>query len=79
MSAVSSGYVPTRADDEARAESRRKLLRRVLMIGGVAVFAVIASAVYLWGGRYISSENGTQAMTCNRTSISGWEAFGVNN
>jgi membrane fusion protein (multidrug efflux system) len=57
MSAVSSGYVPTRADDEARAESRRRLLRRVLMIGGVALFAIVAAAVYLWGGRYIGGDD----------------------
>jgi membrane fusion protein (multidrug efflux system) len=57
MSAVSSGYVPSRANDEARAESRRKLLRRVLMIGGVAVFAVAATAFYLWSGRYIGSDD----------------------
>ena len=57
MSAVSSGYVPSRANDEARAETRRKMLRRVLMVGGVAVFAVIATAFYLWSGRYIGSDD----------------------
>jgi membrane fusion protein (multidrug efflux system) len=58
MSAVTSGgYVPSRAHDEAQAESRRKLLRRVLMVGGVVVFAVAAAAVYLWGGRYIGSDD----------------------
>jgi membrane fusion protein (multidrug efflux system) len=57
MSAVSSGYVPSRTNDEARAESRRKLLRRVLMIGGVAIFAVAAAAFYLWSGRYIGSDD----------------------
>ncbi|MBV9549924.1 MAG: HlyD family secretion protein [Alphaproteobacteria bacterium] len=58
MSAVSSGgYVPSRANDEGWAERRRMLLRRVLMIGGVAVFAVIAGAIYLWGGRYIGSDD----------------------
>jgi membrane fusion protein (multidrug efflux system) len=35
----------------------RKFLRRVLMIGGVLVFAAIAAAVYLMGGRYVSSED----------------------
>jgi glucosylceramidase len=29
-------------------------------------------------GQYVSSENGTQPMNCNRATISGWEAFGVN-
>jgi glucosylceramidase len=29
-------------------------------------------------GKFISSENGAQAMTCTRTTASGWEAFGVN-
>ena len=58
MSAVTSGgYVPSQAHDEARAVLRRKLLRRVLMIGGVAVFAVAAAAFYLWGGRYIGSDD----------------------
>jgi glucosylceramidase len=27
--------------------------------------------------RYVSGENGTQAMTCNRTTTSGWETFTV--
>jgi membrane fusion protein (multidrug efflux system) len=57
MSAVHSGYVSSRPADEARAEAARKLLRRVLMIGGVLVFAVIAAAVYLYGGRYVTSED----------------------
>jgi chitinase len=29
-------------------------------------------------GKYISSENGTQAMTCNRMIAQGWESFGIN-
>jgi membrane fusion protein (multidrug efflux system) len=58
MSAVSSGYVPSRVqDDEARVEARRKLLRRVLMIGGVAIVAIVAAAVYLWSGRYVGSDD----------------------
>ncbi len=57
MSAVSSGYVPSRANDEARAESRRKLLRRVLMIGGVLVVAIVSGVVYLMGGRYVGSDD----------------------
>jgi len=57
MSAVSSGYVPARPHDEVRAESRRRLLRRVLMVGGVAVFALVAAAVYLWGGRYVGNDD----------------------
>ncbi len=57
MSAVSSGYVPSRSNDEARAENRRKLLRRVLMIGGVLVVAIISGVVYLTGGRYVGSDD----------------------
>lgn len=58
MSAVSSGYVPSRVqDDEARVEARRKLLRRVLMIGGVVIIAIVAAAVYLWSGRYVGSDD----------------------
>lgn len=30
------------------------------------------------GGFYVSSENGTAAMNCNRTSIGGWETFNWN-
>lgn len=29
-------------------------------------------------GKFVSSENGTQAMTCNRATAGAWEAFGVN-
>jgi membrane fusion protein (multidrug efflux system) len=58
MSAVSSGYVPSRVqDDEARAEARRKSVRRLLMIGGVAIFAIVAAGVYLWSGRYVGSDD----------------------
>jgi len=58
MSAVSSGYVPSRVqDDEARVEARRKLLRRALMIGGVVIIAIVAAAVYLWSGRYVGSDD----------------------
>jgi len=57
MSAVSSGYVASGADSEARAERRRTLLRRVLMVGGVSVFAAVAAVVYLWGGRYVTSDD----------------------
>ena len=57
MSAVSSGYVPSRSNDEARAENRRKLLRRVLMIGGVLVVTIISGVVYLTGGRYVGSDD----------------------
>ncbi len=58
MSAVTSGgYVPSRSDDKARSDAARRLLRRVLMIGGVAVFAIAAAAVYLIGGRYIGNDD----------------------
>jgi len=58
MSAVSSGYVPSRVqDDDARVEARRKMLRRVLMIGGVAIVLIVAAGVYLWSGRYVGSDD----------------------
>jgi membrane fusion protein (multidrug efflux system) len=58
MSAVSSGYVPSRVqDDDARVEARRKMLRRVLMIGGVAIVLIVAAAVYLLSGRYVGSDD----------------------
>ncbi|UYZ63114.1 cellulase family glycosylhydrolase [Hymenobacter weizhouensis] len=41
--------------------------------------APIGSTIWLRGsnGQYVSSENGTQPITCNRPSVSGWEAFTV--
>jgi membrane fusion protein (multidrug efflux system) len=57
MSAISSGYVPTEGRDEARAEARTRLLRRVLMIGGVAIVLLAAAGFYLWGGRYVGTDD----------------------
>jgi len=57
MSAVSSGYVPAEAREEARSESGRKRLRRLLMLGGVGLFLAIAAAVYLWSGRYVGTDD----------------------
>jgi membrane fusion protein (multidrug efflux system) len=40
-----------------RVRSDSSLLRRVLMIGGVAVVAVVSLAFYLTGGRYVSTDD----------------------
>ncbi|MCW3466771.1 glycosyl hydrolase family 18 protein [Chitinophaga nivalis] len=41
--------------------------------------APIGQTIWLRGNnsKYVSSENGTQAMTCNRTAVQAWEAFEV--
>jgi membrane fusion protein (multidrug efflux system) len=57
MSAASSGYASDALSGEGRSEARRKLLRRVLMLGGVSVVLVIAAAVYLSGGRYVGTDD----------------------
>lgn len=41
----------------SRVRADRGLLRRVLMIGGVAIVAAIALVTYLMGGRYISNDD----------------------
>ncbi len=40
-----------------RLTSDRALLRRVLMIGGVAVVAVVSAAFWLMGGRYVATDD----------------------
>src|SRR3954468_3810455 len=54
---VSTGYVPGQVGDEARAEARTKFIRRLLMIGGVVLFALVAGAFYLVGGRYVGTDD----------------------
>lgn len=41
--------------------------------------APVGQTIWLRGNNnlYVSSENGTQAMNCNRTSVQGWEQFTV--
>jgi membrane fusion protein (multidrug efflux system) len=57
MSAISSDYLSNQAGEEKRAEARTKLLRRVLMIGGVIAVLVTSAALYLWGGRYVGTDD----------------------
>ncbi len=57
MSAISSGYVPDIARNEARTEARRKLLRRVLMLGGVTLVLGVSAFFYLIGGRYVGTDD----------------------
>ena len=40
-----------------RLKADRALLRRVLMIGGVVLVAVVAATLYLLGGRYVSTDD----------------------
>jgi membrane fusion protein (multidrug efflux system) len=57
MSAISSGYAADPALDEARADARRKLLRRVLMLGGVALVLGVSAFFYLTGGRFVGTDD----------------------
>ena len=41
----------------ARLRADRALLRRVLMIGGVAIVATVALVMWLFGGRYVSTDD----------------------
>ncbi|MGA9796118.1 MAG: HlyD family secretion protein [Rhizomicrobium sp.] len=41
----------------SRLRNDRGLLRRVLMIGGVAIVAVVSLVMYLTGGRYVSTDD----------------------
>ena len=56
MSAVPSDAMPARAGDENRAIDRGGL-RKLLMIGGVGLFAAGALAAWLWGGRYVGTDD----------------------
>jgi membrane fusion protein (multidrug efflux system) len=55
MSAVDNTYTATAGTASLWADKTR--LRRVLMFGGVGLFLAIAGALYLTGGRYVSSDN----------------------
>ena len=57
MSAVSSLDTPSRKSPLGALVSDKARLRRVLMLGGVSVFLAIAAAVYLNGGRYVTSDD----------------------
>jgi membrane fusion protein (multidrug efflux system) len=48
--ASKQGWLASLWADKAR-------LRRVLMLGGVSVFLAIAGIVYLWSGRYVTSDD----------------------
>lgn len=52
---------------------------RVYSISGGGGTAPVGSTITLKGfnNAYVSSENGTQAMTCNRAVAQGWEQFSV--
>jgi membrane fusion protein (multidrug efflux system) len=51
------GHVPSREGLLSRITSDRGLLRRVLMIGGVAVVAVVSLGFWLFGGRYVGTDD----------------------
>jgi membrane fusion protein (multidrug efflux system) len=56
MSAVSA-YDGPGAKPAVRVGFDKALVRKVLMIGGVLVFGVVAGAFYLTGGRYVGSDD----------------------
>ena len=58
MTALNNAY-DARTVEGARAGlwQDKARLRRVLMIGGVLIFAVVAAGVYLSGGRYVGSDD----------------------
>jgi membrane fusion protein (multidrug efflux system) len=45
------------ADYIARLRADRGLLRRVLMIGGIAIVAIVSLALWLTGGRYVGTDD----------------------
>jgi membrane fusion protein (multidrug efflux system) len=55
--AAVAGRQTSSADFVSRMRADRKLLRRVLMLGGVAVVAIVALAAWLMGGRYVSTDD----------------------
>lgn len=55
MSAVDNSYTAPAGTVSLWADKAR--LRRLLMFGGVGLFLSIAGALYLTGGRYVSSDN----------------------
>jgi hypothetical protein len=54
-------------------------IRQTPTVPGGTANNPVGSTVTLKGsnGLYVSSENGTQAMNCNRTAVGGWEQFEV--
>ena len=56
-SSASPEYVQPAGGVIARMKSDRALLRRILMIGGVALVAVTAGGFWLMGGRYVSTDD----------------------
>ncbi len=55
--AVHAGALGQAKDFVGRLSADRSLLRRVLMIGGIAIVAVVATTFWLMGGRYISTDD----------------------
>jgi len=51
------GHIPARGGLFSRIKSDRGLLRRVLMIGGVAVVTVVSLGFWLFGGRYVGTDD----------------------
>jgi membrane fusion protein (multidrug efflux system) len=52
-----AGRASPLSDFIARLRADRGLLRRVLMIGGVAIVAIVSLALWLMGGRYVSTDD----------------------
>jgi membrane fusion protein (multidrug efflux system) len=52
-----AGRASPLGDFIARLRADRGLLRRVLMIGGIAIVAVVSLALWLMGGRYVSTDD----------------------
>jgi Secretion system C-terminal sorting domain/FRG1-like domain len=67
----------------ANADTVAKFWSRYVTNGTVIVTppngtSPVGKAIYLQnGGKYVSSENGTAAMNCNRTAVGAWERFAV--
>lgn len=55
--ATIAGRPSALADFIARLRADRALLRRFLMIGGVAAVAIVSLALWLMGGRYVSTDD----------------------
>jgi len=67
--------------DGTGANSLLSAINQVVLAGGsLSTGAPVGTTVTFKGfnNDYVSSENGTTAMTCTRTAAQGWEAFGVN-
>lgn len=57
MSAANPSAPALPADTTERAPPDRARLRRVLMVGGVALFLAVSAVVWLTGGRYVVADN----------------------